>query len=157
MVTATSALTRAAVAGLIAAVVMDVPMRRQAEGFTPAYVAASVLRQTDTDAVAFRDASLLHHATGVLAGVLFGVIYVGLSAILPDVLRVGALALVPHVAALGIVVAFVYAFFADFVLPRFGDELGEDRTTVVTGQWLRSAVVFGLTVAVVFPALLSVA
>ncbi|MFB6176825.1 MAG: hypothetical protein ABEI99_06725 [Halobaculum sp.] len=157
MVTVTGTLARAAVAGLIAAVVMDVPMNRQAEGFTPAYVAASVLRRTDVDGVPFRDASTLHHATGVLAGLLFGAVYLALSAVLPPVLVLGTLSLVAHVAALAVVVAFVYTFFADLVLPRFGTELGEDRTTAVTGQWLRSAVVFGVTVALVFPALLAVA
>jgi hypothetical protein len=157
MVTVTGTLVRAAVAGLIAAIVMSVPMRRQAEGFTPAYVAASVLRRTDPDAVAARDASLLHHATGVLAGLLFGVLYQLLSMVLPPVVGLGTLAVVPHVAALGAVVAFVYTFFADIVLPRFGEELDEERATAVAGQWLRSVVVFGSTVAVVFPALFTVA
>jgi hypothetical protein len=52
------------VAGLAAALVMDLPMSRQSEGFTPAYIAASVLRRSPPSDVSFRDANLVHHAAG---------------------------------------------------------------------------------------------
>jgi hypothetical protein len=155
MATATTTVALGAVAGLAAAVVMGLPMSRQAEGFTPAYVAASVVRGGDPGSIRFRDATLVHHAAGVLAGVLFGSLYLVFAALLPALAVVGGVRLLAHVAALGVVVAFVYAFFADLVLPRYGDEIGEDRATAVTGQWLRSSVVFGATVFLLFPLLLS--
>lgn len=155
MVTATTTVLLGAVAGLTAAVVMGLPMSRHAEGFTPAFVAASVVRGHDPSAVGFRDANIVHHAAGVLAGLLFGGLYLVFAAVLPPILTLAGVRVVPHVAALGIVVAFVYTFFADLVLPRYGDEIGEERATAVTGQWLRSSVIFGVTVFVVFPVLVS--
>jgi hypothetical protein len=144
-----------AVAGLAGAVAMDVPMGRHPEGWTPAFVAASVLRRTEPRAVRFRDASVVHHAAGVAAGVLYALfaapLAVGLAGTLPTPGVGPSLPVAAHLlAALG-VVGFVYAFFAYLVLPRAGEGIDGGRATAVRGQWFRSAVVFGAALAVVVP------
>jgi len=146
-----------AVAGLAAAVVMDVPMSRQSEGFTPAYLAASVLRRTPPSDVSFRDANLVHHAAGALAGVLYAVVAGALVLALGATPSVDALASVlpVHAVGVGVVVAFIYLFFAHIVLPRAGGTIYEERATAVRGQWLRSSLVFGAALAVIAPALFS--
>lgn len=134
---------------------MDVPMGRHPEGWTPAFVAASVLRGTDPESVRFRDANVVHHGAGVAAGVLYALfaafLAVPLAGTTPtpgvgSVLPVGA-----HLLAALAVVFFVYVFFAYLVLPRAGGGIADDRTTAVRGQWFRSAVVFGAALAVVVP------
>jgi hypothetical protein len=146
-----------AVAGLAAAVVMDLPMSRQPEGFTPAYVAASVLRRRSPDAVAFRDASVVHHGAGLLAGVLYGLLYVALDTVAPVGVPVAGVDVLAHAVAVVAVVLFIYAFFAHLVLPRAGGTIYEERATAVRGQWLRSSLVFGAALGVVAPLLFSVA
>ena len=144
-----------AVCGVLAAVVMDYPMAKQTEGFTPAYIAASVLTRASPSSVDFRDAFLVHHVAGAAAGVLYALLYLP-AAVLPDVASVGGVGAAPHaIATLG-VAAFIYAFFAHLVLPRRGRGIYEERATAVRGQWLRSVVVFGVTVAAVVPAATSV-
>jgi hypothetical protein len=146
-----------AVAGLAAAVAMDVPMGRQSEGFTPAFVAASVLRRTTPDAVSFRDANVAHHGAGLLAGVLYALVLTGVEALLPTLVPVGGVALVPHLVAVFGVVLFIYGFFSYLVLPRAGGRIYEEQATAVRGQWLRSSLVFGVALAVVAPVLLGAA
>jgi hypothetical protein len=144
-----------AVAGLAGAVAMDVPMGRHPEGWTPAFVAASVLRRTEPGAVRFRDASVVHHAAGVAAGVLYALLAAPLGVVLAGTVQtpgVGpALPVAAHLLAALAVVAFIYAFFAHVVLPRAGEGVSGDRTTAVRGQWFRSAVVFGAALVVVVP------
>ena len=141
-----------AVCGVVAAVVMDFPMARQAEGFTPAYVAASVLARSRPSSVAFRGAFAVHHAAGGAAGVLYALLYLPAAGVLPGVATVGGVGSVPHLVATLGVSGFIYAFFAHLVLPRRGRGIYEERATAVRGQWLRSVVVFGATVAAVVPA-----
>jgi hypothetical protein len=140
-------------------------MARQSEGFTPAYVAAAVVRGRTPEATSFRDASVVHHVAGALAGVLYALVALGVGALLglstpvlaPGTLADGgdtgaaALALVPHAVGVVGVVAFIYAFFAHLVLPRAGGVIYEERATAVRGQWLRSSLVFGAALAVVAP------
>lgn len=139
--------------GLAAAVVTDWPMSRQPEGFTPAFVATSLVRRTSPDAVSFRDATVLHHATGVLAGMLYALVLIGMGGVLPSVLPVGGVDLLAHLSAVGGVIAFNYLAFSHVVLPRSGGHLTEERATAVRGQWLRSSLVFGAAVLVVAPVL----
>jgi hypothetical protein len=147
-----------AVAGLAAAVVMDVPMSRQSEGFTPAYIAASVLRRSPPSDVSFRDANVVHHAAGALGGVLYAAVAGALVLALGSTPAPGAVAsaLGPHLVGVAAVVVFIYLFFAHLVLPRAGGTIYEERATAVRGQWLRSSLVFGLALAVIAPALFSV-
>lgn len=130
-----------AVGGLLGAVAMDVAMHRQPDGWTPAFVAAAVIRKSRPDRVDFRDAIVVHHVAGVLAGVLYAL--VGWSAVVisgpvsPVAVALG------HLTGVLVVVAFVYTFFAHLVLPRGAAGAYEERATAVRGQWLRSTLVFG--------------
>jgi len=144
-----------AATGLLAAVVMDYPMSRQPQGFEPAYVAAGVLTRRAPEAVPFRDAVVAHHAFGPPAGVLYGIVTPPVAAVLPDIAAVGGLDLGAHVLGVALTVAFVYLFFSSLVLPRAG-RYGADEATAITGQWLRSAVVFGAALFVGVPAALVV-
>ncbi len=145
-----------AVCGVFAAVVMDFPMVKQTEGFTPAYIAASVVARSRPSSVEFRNAFLLHHVAGAAAGVFYALVYLLSAGPLPPVATVGGVSATPHLLATVAVSAFIYAFFAHLVLPRRGRGIYEERATAVRGQWLRSVVVFGATVAVVVPAATSV-
>ncbi|SFR54731.1 hypothetical protein [Halogeometricum limi] len=142
-----------ALSGFVAALAMDLPMVSQEEGFTPAYVAASILRGTDPNEVSAFDAHVVHHGAGVLAGVLYAAVYWMLAAVVPPVVAAGPISLVPHALATAAVVGFVYTVFAHVVLPRGAERVYEERSTAVRGQWLRSSFVFGLTLAVVLPLL----
>ncbi len=142
-----------ALCGLLAAVVMDVPMSKQEDGFTPAYVAAAVVRRVAPEKVSLSEAIAVHHATGALAGVLYALLYLVVSIAIPGLLRIGGVDLLPHLAATVGVSAFVYGFFAHVVLPRAGRRIYEERSTAVRGQWLRSTFVFAAVVAVATPAL----
>ena len=145
-----------AVCGVLAAVVMDFPMSKQTEGFTPAYIAASVLARSRPSSVEFRSAFVVHHVAGAAAGVLYAIVYLLSAGPLPGVAGVGGVSVVPHLFATLVVAAFIYVFFAHLVLSRRGRGIYEERATAVRGQWLRSVVVFGGTVAVVVPAATSV-
>jgi hypothetical protein len=144
-------------AGLAAALAMIVPMSRQPEGFTPAYIAASVLRRTTPDEVRFIEANVAHHGTGMVAGGLYAAVLVSLSAVVPDVVRMERVELLPHLIAVTLVVLFIYVFFAHLVLPRAGGRIYEEQATAVRGQWLRSSLVFGAVLVVVGPTLVSLA
>ena len=144
------------IAGLVGAVAMVVPMSRQPEGWTPALVAASVLRRTAPDAASFREAAVVHHATGVLAGLLYGLAQAALAP-LPSGVGWAGVPLVAHLVAVIAVALFVYAFFAHLVLPRAGGRIYEERATAVRGQWLRSSLVFAATLTVAVPPLLRLA
>lgn len=150
-------LAAGALAGLAAAVAMILPMSRQPEGFTPAYIAASVLRRTTPDEVSFVDANVAHHGAGVLAGALYAAVLALSSALAPDLVRMEGVELVPHLLSVVLIVLFIYAFFAHLVLPRAGGRIYEEQATAVRGQWLRSSLVFGAVLVVVGPTLLSLA
>jgi hypothetical protein len=154
---ALSHLALGGVAGLAAAVVMDVPMNRQPEGFTPAYIAASVLRRTTPDKVSFGEASLVHHVAGVLAGALHALLFLAIEFAMPVDVAVAGVPLVGHALAVVTVVAFIYGFFAHLVLPRAGGTIYEERATAVRGQWLRSSLVFGVALTLGAPLLYSLA
>jgi hypothetical protein len=141
------------VSGLLAAIAMDVPMSQGEDGFTPAYVATAVLKRTTPSEVKFAAAMVVHHVVGILAGGLYGVVYLSASSLIPGVMAVGGVGLVPHLAATIAVAAFIYGFFAHFVFPRASRRIYEERATAVRGQWLRAAVVFGVGVGVIVPTL----
>ena len=142
--------------GVLAAVVMDFPMARQTEGFTPAYIAASVLTRSQPDTVGFAAAFAVHHVSGAAAGILYAAVYLTAVGPLPAGPAVGGVAAMPHALGTLAVAGFIYAFFAYLVLPRRGRRIYEERSTAVRGQWLRSVVVFGATVALAVPAVTSV-
>lgn len=141
-----------AVVGLAAAVVMDIPMWRQEEGFTPAYITASVFRRTAPENVDFLDANIVHHVAGILSGVFYGAVYLVVDGVLPE-LPLAGVDFVPHLASMVVVVVSVNFMFSYFVLPRAGRGIYEERATAVRGQWLRSSLVFGVALLVLGPAL----
>lgn len=140
-----------ALSGLVAAVVMDWPMSRQPDGFAPAAIAAAVVTRQSVEEVSMPELLVIHHVAGLLAGVGYGLAVVGLTSGLPEIARIGGLDPVAHLLAVGLVVVFIYGFFAHFVLPRAGGRSYEEQATAIRGQWLRSALVFGATLAVVAP------
>jgi len=144
----------AVIVGVIAALVMDWPMSRQPEGFTPAYIAAGVLTRTPAESVRFRTAMIAHHLAGGLAGVLYALVALGVDRVSPGLSPAVGVALHAHLIGVVVVVAFIYAFFAFLVLPRAGGRPYEEQATAVRGQWLRSALVYGVTVLILVPAVM---
>lgn len=140
-----------AVSGLVAAVAMTVPMAKQEDGYTPAYIAVATLRRTAPEEVSTVAAHLVHYGAGVVSGVLYAVAYAALSPVLPQTASAGSLDVLSHALATVAVVGFVYVFFAHVVLSRAGTGVPEERSTAVRGQWLRSSLVFGGTLVVVLP------
>lgn len=139
-----------AIAGLVAAVAMDVPMGRQPDGWTPAFVATAVLTRTGLDDVSFQQASVVHHAAGIAAGALYGILMVALTGLLlPGVWR--SVSLLAHVLGVIAVTLFIYLVFSHVVLPRVGGAVYEERATAVRGQWLRSSLVFAAALTIAGP------
>jgi hypothetical protein len=153
-VPATVWLAAAVVSGLLAAVAMDVPMTRLTTGWTPATVATSVLQGTVPSKVSRTEAAVLHHAVGPMAAVLYAVVGIGLAAVLPAVARIAGLEIAAHLLAAGLVTLFVYGLFAWVVLPQYGGE-ARDRLPAVRRDWLVSALVFGVTLAIVVPGVIA--
>ncbi|MDZ7747174.1 MAG: hypothetical protein U5K28_12015 [Halobacteriales archaeon] len=111
-----------AVAGLLAALVSNVPMHRLPEGSTAPFVAAGLLTDSDPDAVDPTLASGVHYAAGILAGVFYTAVEYGIEAVAPPPrLYVGGtqLPLLTHLLALLVTFAFLVGFFSYVVLPRF--------------------------------------
>ena len=144
-----------ALAGLIAAIVMDWPMSRQPDGFTPAAIAAGIVTRQSVDDVSMAELLVVHHGAGLLAGVLYGGFVVGFSDGLPAVTTVGGLDIVAHLLAVSLVTGFIYGFFAHIVLPRADGRSYEEQSTAIRGQWLRSSLVFGATLVFAVPVLVS--
>ena len=142
----------AVIVGVVAALVMDWPMSRQPEGFTPAFIAAGVLTRTPARDVRFRTAMIAHHLAGGLAGLLYALVALGVDRVSHGLSPAIGVALHAHLLGVVVVVGFIYAFFAHLVLPRAGGRPYEEQATAVRGQWLRSAVVYGLTVLALVPA-----
>jgi len=144
-----------AVAGLIAAVVSNVPMHRLSEGSTAPFVAAALLTDDTPDAVEPTLASGLHYAAGVLAGVFYTTAEYGIETIVPSprlYIAGTQLSVVVHLLALLVTFVFLVGFFSYVVLPRFDALRG--RYERIRRAWLvvATAYVFGLALFV--PALL---
>lgn len=143
-------------AGLLASFVMNWPMSRQPDGFTPAAIATAIVFRQSVEKVSTPKQLVVHHLTGLLAGVGYGLLVViGIESGLPSVGWVDGvnILLVVHLLAVGAIVAFIYSMFAHIVLPRAGDQSYEQQATAIRGQWLRSSLIFGATLAVVVPAI----
>lgn len=142
-----------AVAGLLATLAMDVPMRALlAEGMTPPFVAAGALTGSDTADAPRRVALAVHYGSGTGAGLIFTALTVLVATVGapgPSVAGVPVLALA--VAAL-LQLPVMVAFFSYFVLPRYGT-VAPARIPQVRRDWLASAAVYVASVAVLIPAL----
>jgi hypothetical protein len=150
-VPATVWLAAAIVSGLVAALVMDVPMTRLATGWTPAAVAASVIQGTVPSKISRTDTLLLHHAVGPLAATVYAGLGLGLARVLPAGYTVGGLELAAHLVAVVAISVFVYGAFAWLVLPRYGGD-ARDHLAAVRRDWLVAVLAFGVTMAVAVPA-----
>lgn len=144
------------VAGLVATVVMNIPMKQLREGQTPPFVAASALSGDDLTDVPSVLASGIHYGAGMLGGVLFTLLVVAFEDVLPvppvAFIEGTGLALGPHFLAGALVFAFVYAFFAYLVLPRFGGAAyAEGRRERVRTDWFRSTLVYATALVIVVP------
>lgn len=128
--------------GLLGAVVMDVPMGFLAEGFTPAYLAASKLQGTTPEQVSDATAQLLHHGVGTGTGVLYGLLLFFVDA------QVGSVAAAGLVAA-GAVTIGIVLFFVFLVVPSAGFD--DERSATVARHWVLSAFVYGVALAFLGP------
>lgn len=136
----------AMVAGFAASVVMDLPMWYLDQGTEPPRTAASVLYGKPPAAVSGVEARSAHYAAGILAGVLFALLAVGIElvGVVPIVaVLAGGLPLTSHLLAGVGVFAFLYVFFGYVVLPRFRPEK-RDVAGAIRGQWALSAAVYVL-------------
>lgn len=138
-----------AVAGLLATVVMNIPMQRRPEGSTPPFVAAGALTGEALDDVDPKLASGVHYSAGVLGGVLFTLLAIGFESTLPftAALTGVGLRLVPLFLATFLTYGFLVAFFAYLVLPTFG-KAATARAEQVRTDWVVSAGVYAVALAV---------
>jgi len=138
------------VSGLLAALLMNIPMYVQPEGYRPAFVAAAGLTGRDPSDVGPAPAAAVHHVTGTAAGLLYGGIVVVLAAVLPAALVLNGIPTIPHLAGVIGVTLFIYYFFERIAMPRAGGSLQADAEPIVR-QWALSAFIYGTTLALLLP------
>jgi hypothetical protein len=145
------------VVGLVATVMMNVPMHRLPEGSTPPFVAAGALTGTAPADVTPPLASGVHYISGALGGVFYTVVTLAVESVRPFRLLtpVGEAELVPHLLAVLATFAFLVVFFAYLVLPTFGGAV-RDRASLVRRDWVISAGTYALALLVVVPVALAV-
>ncbi|MBX0323783.1 hypothetical protein EGH21_12160 [Halomicroarcula sp. F13] len=136
--------------GLFAAVLMNIPMYVQPEGYLPAYVAAGGLTGVDPADAQTALAVAVHHVTGTAAALLYGAIVVVFAAILPTAVSLVGVPALPHLLGAVGVTLFIYYFFERVAMPRAGGSLGGRRDDIVQ-QWALSSFIYGTTLALVVP------
>jgi hypothetical protein len=150
-----------ALAGLLATVLMNLPMQRLPEGSTPPFVAAGALTGEALSEVSAPVASLVHYAAGTLAGVGFVLVaesverFVRAQGGAPGfelAITGTGLLLVPHLIAAATTFSVLFLFFGYVVLPLFGKE-AHDRAGRVRNDWAISATVYMVALVVVIPLL----
>lgn len=146
--TPTSRLAVGVVAGLLAAVLANVPMRRLPEGTAPPFVTAGALVGETLSEVDPTLASGVHYASGALGGALFTLLSLGFERALPPRavlagvgLRAAPLALATLCTYAAVVLAFGYV-----VLPLAGGE-ATARASQVRRDWVVTTAAY--TVALV--------
>jgi hypothetical protein len=140
--------------GAFAALLMNIPMYVQPEGYRPAFVAAAGLTGRDPGETGVGAAVAVHHATGTAAGLVYGGIVVALAAVIPAALTVNGVPAIPHLAGAVGVTLFVYYFFERIAMPRAGGSLRTDAGPIVR-QWALSAFIYGVTLALGVPVLVT--
>jgi hypothetical protein len=150
-----------ALAGLLATVLMNLPMQRLPEGSTPPFVAAGALTGETLSEVASGVASLVHYAAGTLAGVGFVLFAEGIETLIRQqggapgfdlVLAGTGLLLVPHLIAAAATFSVLFVFFAYVVLPLVGKD-ARSRGRRVRNDWAISATVYTVALTVLLPIL----
>lgn len=141
-----------AAAGLLATLVANVPMHRQSEGSTPAFVAAGALTRSELTEVSGGAASAVHYAAGVASGLLFALAAWALDRALPATARIPGTRLewAPHVLAGLLLLGFLFVSFGYLVLPLFGRE-ARSRAGTVRKQWFVTATVYVAALLVLVP------
>ena len=140
----------AILAGLAAAIAMNLPMAGLAEGYTPAVVTTSVIQQTVPSQVSSRAAVAVHHAFGPLAGMAYAVCGIALDGVFPSVTRIAGLSLGAHGVAVVLVSASSYGALAYVILLQYGGA-ARDRTAAVRRDWLATTAVFGASLGLAVP------
>jgi len=138
------------VSGLLAALLMNIPMYVQPVGYRPAYVAASGVTGRDPSDVDPAAAVAIHHVTGTAATLLYGAIVFALAAALPAAVVLNGIPAVPHLAGAVGVTLFIYYFFERVAMPRAGGSRRDDAEPIVQ-QWALSAFIYGTTLALCLP------
>jgi hypothetical protein len=150
-----------AFAGLLATILMNVPMQRLPEGSTPPFVAAGALTGEELSEVSEGLASLVHYAAGTLGGVGFVLAAEGIERVVTArggapgfdlVLSGTGIRLVPHFIAAAITFSVLFLLFSYVVLPLFGKGAG-DRAPQVRNDWAISAAVYTAALTIVLPVL----
>lgn len=132
-------------AGLVGAIVMNLPMGILPEGYTPPRVAGGLLRGRDPDNIGLGLAAAIHHVAGVGIGGAFAIVELGLESLMPGLVALPVAAIIAAGA--------VYDFFSAIVLPRAG--LPSERAFAVRRQFGVSTAVYAVALAVVFPVALA--
>lgn len=143
----------ALLAGLGAALLMNIPINLLSRGHVPLDVAASALWRRPIGEVTISETDAVHYAAGMAAGALFELLFVLLESIRPTVVVIAGLVTLTEIVAAALVATAVFAGFAVGVFPRYGGEFHEDeseRRTVVQ-QWAVSAATYGLGILVMIP------
>lgn len=140
--------------GILAALLMNIPMYVQPEGYRPAYVAAAGLTGTDPSEASDALAVAVHHVTGTAAALLYGAVVFALGAILPTALDLNGIPAIPHLVGAVAVTVFIYYFFERVALPRAGGSWRDNAEPIVQ-QWALSAFIYGTTLALLLPVLVT--
>lgn len=150
-----------AFAGLLATVLMNLPMQRLPEGSTPPFVVASALTGEALTEVSGGLASLVHYATGTLAGAGFVLVGEGIERVVAArggapgfdlVLSGTGILLVPHLIAAMTTFSVLFVGFGYVVLPLFGKD-ARTRARRVRNDWAIATAVYTVALAVVLPVL----
>lgn len=143
------------VAGFLATLVMNVPMRRLREGQTPPFVAGRALSGEPLREVSGGLATGLHYVAGTLGGLLFVLAGAGFERVLPaePVLTGLGLPVYPYLAALATTALAAFGLVAYALLPAFGDA-ARDRAATVRRDWGVAVLVYGVTLGFAVPAVL---
>jgi len=136
--------------GVVATVLMNIPMAVQPDGYRPAYVAAGGLRGIDPAEVSDAAAVLVHHVTGTAAALLYGAVVFVLSLVLPTAIPLNGIPAIPHLIGVIAVAAFIFYFFERIALPRAGGSFQSDSGAIVQ-QWALSTFIYGVTLGLLLP------
>lgn len=136
--------------GAVAAVLLNIPMAVQPDGYRPAYVAAGGLLGSDPSEVSDVAAVAVHHVTGTAAALVYGAVVFVLAAVVPTAIPLNGIPAIPHLLGVVAVSAFIFYFFERIALPRAGGSFREDTEEIVQ-QWALSSFIYGTTLGLLLP------
>ena len=140
-----------AVCGLLATLVMDVPMRFVLEeGMTPPFVAAGAVTGTDTADAPRRVALAIHYGAGIGAGLIYATLVASIATVLSVGPVVGGISILALVLAAVVQLPVMVAFFSYFVLPTYAT-VPRQRIAPIKTAWFRSAVVYLAVIVLLLP------